>query len=133
MLVQLERYKDEIRAAGFKNVAVGIGEPKHAANFCGKLAPGLTCLVNKTTQTHKAYGLKRAGLSTLLDPRLYANSARATAAGLTQGQTTGDVAMLGGVFVIDQQGVVRYAYANDVAGDYPEIPDILKALPRANT
>jgi len=127
-LAQLELHKDEIKAAGLKNVAVGLGEPKHAVNFCGKLAPRVTCLVNKTTETHKVYGLKRSGVSTLFDPRLYVNSVRATAAGFTQGKATGNVAMLGGVFVIDQQGLVRYAYINDVAGNYPEITDILKAV-----
>ncbi len=130
MLVQLEQHKDEIRAAGLKSVAVGIGEPKHAINFCGKLAPSLTCLVPaaKTIDVHVTYGLQRGGWHTMLNPQLYANSARAAAAGLTQGQATGDIAMLGGIFVIDQSGLIRYAYVNEVAGDYPPIPEILSAI-----
>ncbi len=128
MLAQLEQHKDEIRAAGLKIVAVGIGEPEHAADFCGKLAPGATCLVNKTTAVHFTYGLKRGGLGQLLNPKLYAASARATRAGFKQGKATGDIAMLGGIFVVDQQGLIRYAYASGYAGDYPEIADILKTV-----
>ena len=127
MLAQLEQNKDAIRAAGLKIVTVGIGKPQHAAHFCGKLAPSATCLVNETNDVHFAYGLKRGGLGQLLNPKLYAASARATRAGFTQGKATGDIAMLGGIFVVDQQGIIRYAYANDYAGDYPEIAEVLKA------
>lgn len=128
MLAQLEQHKDDIRAAGLKSVAVGIGEPKHAVSYCGKLAPSLTCLVNKSIDVHLAYGLRRGGWGTMLNPKLYANSARAAQAGFTQGQATGDIAMLGGIFVVDQQGLIRYAYVNEVAGDYPTIPEILGAI-----
>lgn len=128
MLVQLEQHQAAIRAAGLNSVAVGIGEPKHAINFCGQLAPSLTCLVNKTIDVHLTYGLQRGGWHTMLNPQLYANSARAAAAGLTQGQATGDIAMLGGIFVVDQPGLIRYSYINEVAGDYPPIPEILQVL-----
>ena len=128
MLAQLEHYKDEIRAAGLKSVAVGIGEPKHAVNYCGKLAPSLTCLVNKTIDVHLTYGLRRGGWGSMLNPKLYANSARAAQAGFTQGRATGDIAMLGGIFVVDQQGLIRYSYINEVAGDYPPIPEILQTI-----
>jgi hypothetical protein len=61
----------------------------------------------------------------MLDLRLYKASAKAAAAGLTQGEATGDIGMLGGIFVIDQQGLIQYIYVNDFAGDYPPLPDIL--------
>lgn len=128
MLAQLEQHQDAIRAAGLKSVAVGIGEPKHAISYCGKLAPSLNCLVNNTIEAHVAYGLRRGGWSTMLNPKLYTNSARAAQAGFTQGQATGDIAMLGGIFVVDQSGLIRYAYVNEVAGDYPPIPEILQTL-----
>ena len=128
MLAQLEQNKDEIRAAGLKIVAVGIGKPEHAARFCGQLAPSATCLVSQTNDVHFAWSLKRRGLGQLLEPKLYVASARATRAGFRQGKATGNIAMLGGIFVVDQQGIIRYAYANDYAGDYPEIADVLKAV-----
>ncbi|MBI3241165.1 MAG: hypothetical protein HYZ49_02590 [Chloroflexi bacterium] len=128
MLAQLEQNKDEIRAAGLKIVAVGIGKPKHAARYGGKLAPSVTCLANETNDVHFAWGLKRRGLGQLLEPKLYVASIRATQAGFTQGRATGDTAMLGGLFVVAQTGIIRYVYVNDYAGDYPEIADVLKAV-----
>src|SRR5262245_16265907 len=71
MLAQLEQHRDEIKAAGLKPVAVSLGEPKHAAHFCGKLAPSVDCLVNKTNEVHFAYGLKRSGVEALFNPKLY--------------------------------------------------------------
>lgn len=128
MLAQLEQHKEAIRAAGLKVVAVGIGEPKHAVHWCGRLAPGATCLAAKGIDVHQAYGLDRSGLASLFNPKLYGNSLRAAAAGFTQGPATGDIAMLGGIFVVDRQGVIRYAYANEVAGDYPPIPEVIGSI-----
>src|SRR5260221_11543832 len=99
MLVQLEQHKDEIKAAGLKNVALGIGQPKHAAQFGGKLAPNVICLTNETNAVHYLYGLQRAGLGQLFNPKLYQASMKAAAIGLKQGDATGDIAMLGGIFI----------------------------------
>ncbi len=126
MLVQLEQHKDEIKAAGLKNVALGIGLPKHAAQFGGKLAPSIICLTNETNAVHYLYGLHRSGLGQMFNPKLYQASIKAARAGLTQGEATGDIAMLGGMFIVDQQGLIQYAYVGDFAGDYAPIPDVLE-------
>ncbi len=128
MLAQLEQHREAIQSAGLRAAAVGIGEPKHAAHWCGRLAPALTCLVSKTVDVHLTYGLSRSGLASLLNPKLYATSLRAAASGFTQGKATGDIAMLGGIFVVDREGLIRYAYANEVAGDYPPIPEVIKSI-----
>jgi hypothetical protein len=133
MLVQLEQHKDLIKAAGLKNVALGIGQPKHAAHFGGKLAPSVLCLSNETNAVHFLFGLKRAGIEQMLNPKLYIASAKAAATGLTQGHATGDTAMLGGVFMIDAAGVIRYITINEYAGDYPPIPEILAQVLAANS
>lgn len=126
MLVQLEQHNDEITAAGLKNVALGIGQPKHAAQFGGKLAPHVLCLSNETNGVHYLYGLKRSGMGQLFNPKLYQASLRAAAKGLTQGEATGDTQMLGGIFIVDQQGIIRYGDQSDFAGDYPPIPEVLE-------
>lgn len=126
MLFQLEQHHQEIAAAGLRSVAVGLGQPKHAAHYGAKLSPSTLCLANETNEIHFRYGLKRSGLGQMLNPRLYVASAKAAAAGLNQGKSTGDVAMLGGIFIVDEQSLIRYAYVNDFAGDYPPIPDILQ-------
>jgi hypothetical protein len=97
-------------------------------HWCGKLAPAAACLVSKTVDVHVAYGLSRGGFHTVLNPKLWTASFRAAATGLKQGKATGDIAMLGGIFVVDRQGIIRYAYANEVAGDYPPIPDVIRSI-----
>jgi peroxiredoxin len=126
-LAQLEQHQDEIRAAGLSLAAVGIGEPKHAQRYCGSLAPSVTCLVNKSLEAYQAYGLKAGNVLQLAGPQVISAGARAVGRGHTQGETTGNPYMLGGVFVIDQQGVVRFAEYDEYAGDHPVFGHILRA------
>jgi len=105
-------------------IAIGLGEPKHAERFCGKLAPGITCLTDSTNTSHTAYGLTHLGLGAAVGSVLA--TARAVAAGHVQGQATGDQTMLPGTFIVDTGGVVRYAYYSKHAGDHPNIEDLIK-------
>lgn len=126
MLVQLEQAKDIVKEAGLKSVALGIGQSKHAAHWGGKLAPSVLCLALETNGVHYSYGLSRnQGLGWMFKAGLYTASAKAAASGQTQGQATGDIAMLGGIFIVNQQGLIEYSYANDFAGDYPPIAEII--------
>lgn len=127
-LAQLEQHKDEIGATGLSLAAVGIGEPKHAQRYCGTLAPSVTCLCNKTLEAYRAFGLKEGNLLQLAGPQVFAAGARAVAGGSVQGETTGNAFMLGGVFVVDQRGVIRFADYDEYAGDHPAFADILAAV-----
>ncbi len=126
-LAQLERHQTELQAAGLRLAAVGIGEPKHAQRYCGTLAPSVTCLTNKTLEAYKAFGLKQGSVGQLMGPAVLAAGARAASHGHTQGETTGNAFMLGGVFVIDQGGVIRFADYDEYAGDHPVFAHILAA------
>jgi peroxiredoxin len=129
-LAQLEQHKDEILAAGLRLAAVGIGEPKHARRYCGQYGPSVECLANKTKQAYTAYGLRRGGLLELVGPEVILASAQTVARGIVQGDATGDPTMLGGVFIIDRQGVIRYARYDRYAGDHPGFAEILRAARR---
>lgn len=129
-LAQLEQHKDQITAVGLKIAAVGLGEPKHAQRYCGSLAPNVACYANKTKEAYKAFGLDRGSLLQLMGPQVFAAGARAVARGQNQGEATGDTLMLGGVFVIDQQGVFRYVHYDAHAGDHPDFAEILRAVKR---
>jgi hypothetical protein len=126
-LAQLEQHQDALRTAGLSLAAVGIGEPKHAQRYCGTLAPSVTCLVNKSLEAYRAFGLKQGDPLQLVGPQVVAAAVRAVGSGHTQGQTTGNSLMLGGVFVVDRQGVVRFADYDEYAGDHPVFAHILRA------
>ena len=118
-----------MQAAGLRIVAVGIGEPRHAKRYGAQLARSITCLSHPTPEVHERYTLKRSSAWVLLDPRLWENSVRATAGGHVQGHSTGDTAQLGGTFIVDTAGVLRYIYLSQIAGDHPSFPAILAACP----
>jgi hypothetical protein len=130
-LAQLERQHPELRAAGLRAVAVGIGEVKHARRYCPALAPSLECVVGEGSQTHRAYCLKRGSLLQLAGPLTVAAAVRATAQGHTQGAATGDGAMLPGAFIVDRDGIIRYAHYGRHAGDHPDLIEALEALAAA--
>lgn len=123
----MEQRKDEIETAGLRVVAVALGEPKHARRYCPQLAPSVTCLCNSGTEAHQSYGLKRGNLLQLAGPQVMASAFRAVQDGYSQGETTGDVTMLSATFVVDQQGLIQYAYYNKFAGDHPNLTGLLEA------
>ena len=127
-MAQLESHKDEITAKGLRIIAVGLGEPKHARRYCDKLAPSITCYSNKTPELNHEYGLTQGGLGQLLSPSVLAASTRAMRAGHHQGQATGDVKMLPGTFIVDQEGIIQYAYYSSHAGDHPDLSKLMRGV-----
>ena len=109
-------------------LAIGLGQPKHAERYCGKLASSITCLTNEEPDLNRAYGLTRGSLLQLAGPAGLANGIRAMRKGFTQGKSTGDEMMLPGTFVIDKSGIVRYAYYSANAGDHPKITAVLRQV-----
>ena len=126
-LAQLEQHHTELREAGLQVVSVGIGEPKHAQRYCTKLAPSTICVLNEDLSAYRAYGFRRTKPSQLLTLDVVMSGAKAVLSGHTQGEATGDTLMIGGNFIIDPNGIIRYAYYSKVAGDHPSFKDILQA------
>ena len=122
----MELHRQEIEATGLHIVAVGLGEPKHARHFGGKLAPGVECITNEQPTLHAAFGIEKGNMLRMLAPDALMAGARAARAGHSQGQATGDQQRLPGTFIIDQGGVVRYAYYGKHAGDQPELEELIR-------
>lgn len=125
-LAQLGQHKNELEASGLQIIAVGLGEPKHARRYCGKLAPGITCLTDKTTGSHQKYGLRQGTSGEMISLDLMKASVRALSSGHIQGQATGDPKMLPGTFIVDCEGRVGYAHYSKHAGDTPPIADLAR-------
>jgi peroxiredoxin len=123
----LEQHRTEFENVGVNVVAVGLGEPKHAAFFGPRLAPSVTCLTSPTPESHLAFGIGRAGAESLLQPAMFSAAVRAAAGGHLQGKATGDTHVLSGTFVVDRAGIIRYAHYARFPGDDPRIEDLLRA------
>lgn len=122
----MELHNEDIEAAGLKTVAIGLGQPKHARQFGGKLAPSVSCLTNETPELYDTYGIERGNVLRLMAPDAMVAGARAASKGFIQGAATGDTTRLTGTFIVDREGVVRYAYYGKHAGDHADIPAILR-------
>lgn len=121
----MELHKDELKAAGLQVIAVGLGEPKHAERFCGKMEMPLTCVIDSTNDSHFAYGIGRMGILQAVNPNLIKAGMRAAAAGHTQGKPSGDTFMMNASFIVGRDGIVRWTHYNTHPGDHPAIADIL--------
>jgi hypothetical protein len=111
---------------------ISIGEPKHIRRYCPKYAPSLTCYCCPDTDEHELYGLRHSGVANMFDPELYIESARLYAEGINQGKATGDITMLGGVFIIDTKGLVRYAYVEPAAHVHAPLESVLEKAQKFN-
>jgi peroxiredoxin len=136
-LASLEQHKDELENAGLQLIALALGEPKHAERYCGKLAPDLDCFADDKNDGYYAWGLRQgtAGEAFAHGLDILKASAKAFTSGHVQGATTGDPYMLPGTFIIDRDGLVRYAYYSEYAGDDPAIEVLVDEARRmkANT
>lgn len=133
LLGKLNEHQSAISAAGLKVALIGLGNPEQAQQVCGQLVPGALCLSNPSASAYTAFGFKRGGLLQLAGPQVMSAAVRAARSGYVQGETTGDIAVLGGLFIIDPPGRIRHAYYSRYAGDNPDLTEIihLNILPEA--
>lgn len=131
----MERHHAELQKAGLQLLAVGLGEAKHAERYCGKLAPSLTCFASTTNDPYYAWGLYQGSREQLAEHGMDIMKAsfKALLNGQIQGGATGDTHMLPGTFIVDRDGIIRYAYYGQYAGDDPAFDvlfDQAKLLPK---
>ena len=118
-----------IEALGARVIAVGTGSAAQARHLMDTGMP-FPCLVDADMRLYRALGLRRVGLSTVLDPATYLNYWRAWRRGARQGDVTGDPRQLSGVALLDADGRLRWRHVSRTIGDYPPLPDVLAALRR---
>lgn len=124
-LRDLEDNQADIRRMGLNIYSIGIGEPKHAERYCGRLSPSTVCFSNEDASAYHEYGFAQMGLKEVLNLNFARNTLRALAKGNIQTETTGDGRMIGGHFIIDQKGIIRYAFYSETAGDHPAFGELL--------
>lgn len=114
-------------AAELKVIAVAMGQPKHNQQFCGRLAPSLTCLTHETTEPYAAYGLSQAKFGQLASLKVAANGARAAMQGHQGSIVYGDVKMMPGTFLVDAHGMIAWTYYSRDVSDHPSNETIIEA------
>jgi len=126
----LELHKDKLIEANLQVVSIGIGEAKHAARYCPKLAPSLICLVPEAggDSAHRVYGLRDATGKQVANPETGKIALKNALKGNFGGIPSGNVQMMPGTFIVNPEGKVIFAYYSDHIADHPEIDDLVVAV-----
>jgi peroxiredoxin len=126
-VAQLRDKAPAIRALGAEPAAVGNGKPHHAEAFQNEYKFDFPLLVDPELRAYAAAGLRR-GVFKSFNFESIANAFRALGRGFRQGRTKGDPWQQGGTFVITPSGDVLFSHVSKVAGDHPDLEDVLTAL-----
>lgn len=128
--VQLHRDRGRFEQAGLRLAVVGQGEPSDAAEF--RRSQGLDelpLLVDTELRAYTAAGAKRSTLLELVGPGpLISGLRKARAAGVAQGATVGDAALVGGALVVASDGEVLHAHMSHEPADVPSNEELLAAV-----
>lgn len=90
---------------------------------------GWPVLSDETREGYGAFGLERAGwVRVWLSPRTLGFYARSLLRGRIPGKPQADTLQLGGDFIIDAGGVVRFAHRSVEPADRPPVDLLLQAL-----
>ncbi|TAK79724.1 MAG: AhpC/TSA family protein [Dehalococcoidia bacterium] len=120
-----------IHEAGAELVIVGSGNPSMAGFFAEDYHVTTPLFTDPGREVYRALGAKRPTWTALLNPRLYWNALQVHRRGHRLSRVQGDLAQLGGVFIILPGGDVPFAYRSEVAGDVPGMARVLDELKRA--
>jgi hypothetical protein len=125
--VQLHRESAAIRAKGAELAFVGNGNRRWAAVFKQDYGISSPIYVDTRRESYQALGMRRS-LIGYLKPRAALNAVRALRAGFRQGATKGDALQNGGVLVVRPGGLIAFRYLSAVAGDHPDVADVIGSL-----
>jgi peroxiredoxin len=101
--------------------AVTTGTPEHTREFCTAHQVPFTCLVDYPGEpAYAAFGLRKASLRQLFGPSLvkglWTVLTRLREVSIPK---SGDVYQMSGAFVIDRDGIMRFAHRNQHPADHP--------------
>ncbi len=127
-IAHLRLIVDDVRRAGVDIVLIGNGTPLMAEAFVEETGLELPLYTNPGREVYQALGAKRPSMLALLDPRVWWNGARSILRGYVPRRVQGDLAQLGGVFLVLPDGSMPFAFRSERGGDYPPNASILQAV-----
>jgi peroxiredoxin len=113
-------------------VAVTQGSPQQAQSLCDRFQAPFPCLADPERASYKAFELKRGSLWEVIGPAAIVRGMEAARKGHHIEQAIGDVMQLPGTFIIDGDGIVRYARYARNAADHPRVAELVDALRSMN-
>jgi hypothetical protein len=127
---QLRAIKSGIEAQGAHLVFIGSGATAFASHFQATFVPDCQVFTDPSAASYALLGA-HSGVWNTLSPRSWPALLHALRGGFWQSHTQGHAFLQGGIAIMDSQGVIRWHYASQFAGDHPSPAQILAQLHRA--
>ncbi|UCF87346.1 MAG: redoxin domain-containing protein [Nitrospiraceae bacterium] len=121
----MHRAKEQFSLAGFNVVFVGLGTPEQAEQFIEEFSLAFPIICDPHKRLYRMFDLGRSSVANLASPVVLFRGLRALSQGYSPGVPRGDVLQLPGVFLIDTEGNIRYAYFSKDASDHPSVDTLL--------
>ncbi len=110
---------DRYTTAGLEIIAIGMGSPRRTAAFRRELELPFPMLSDPRRVSYHAYGLLKMSLRREATIASAMHFARNVARHGGAHEPDQNMLQLGGIFVVDPQGIVRYAFRSARAHEYP--------------
>ncbi len=117
---------DRYTAAGLEIVAIGMGSPRRTAAFRRELRLPFPILADPRRASYSAYGLLKMSLRREASIASAMHFARNVARHGGAREPDQNMLQLGGIFVVDPQGIVRYAFRSARAHEYPTTEKLIR-------
>lgn len=126
-MAQLRQYSAELKALQAQVVVISFGSTFGAQAWLDEVEARFTILLDPSRAAYTAYGLEYS-LARSWSIKVWLEYARLMLSGRKWRGIQGDSGQLGGDFVVDSNGVIRFAHRSDDPTDRPSISQLLVAL-----
>ncbi len=126
-MAQVVAHQAAFTAANTALVAVSFGTPYWAKVWLEQTGATLDIWLDTTRESYTQYDL-RSSVWASWGPKNLWYYAKALATGQQLQENRGDTNQLGGNFIVDNTGILRYAYRSKDPTDRPTIPTLLAEL-----
>ena len=104
------------------------GDPQQTQALCDRFQAPFPCLADPKREGYKRFGLKRGSLWEVVGPAAVVRGFEAARKGHHIEKVVGDAFQLPGTFIIDREGIIRYARYARHSGDHPSPAELIAAL-----
>lgn len=124
----MRRHYEKFRQVGADILAVGFAQGASLQRYIEDMRLPFPVVSDPERSAYDAYGLRKGGAWAIFGPKTLWAYARLLARGRLPKGIQGDPYQLGGDFVIDGQGLLRFAYRSEDPTDRPSVDTLLEAV-----
>lgn len=125
---QLRHKYGDFRAAGAEVAVISFAQPRAMEYYARDLQVPFPLLSDPERAAYIAYGLRKGGLWSIFGPKTVWEYVKLMAHGRLFRGIQADPFQLGGDFVIDGNGIVRFAHRSEDPADRPAMDRLLQAV-----